>query len=116
MEGGDRTPVVGANQLLGAPAPPCVCPPAPRAEGWCRGHFEARSTAPPEAPPADRGSGVDLSTALQGPAEGELVRVLEVAAHGQAAGDAGDPHVKVRSEEHTSELQSLMRISYAVFC
>src|SRR3546814_9832508 len=23
---------------------------------------------------------------------------------------------KVRSEEHTSELQSLMRISYAVFC
>src|SRR3546814_2588654 len=26
---------------------------------------------------------------------------------------AGDP---LRSEEHTSELQSLMRISYAVFC
>src|SRR3546814_6487015 len=25
-------------------------------------------------------------------------------------------HQKVRSEEHTSELQSLMRISYAVFC
>src|SRR3546814_7989188 len=36
--------------------------------------------------------------------------------------DVGDePHaveaiVVVRSEEHTSELQSLMRISYAVFC
>src|SRR3546814_8111576 len=32
---------------------------------------------------------------------------------------AGDAHVEVaghRSEEHTSELQSLMRISYAVFC
>src|SRR3546814_4142217 len=28
-------------------------------------------------------------------------------------GDAGD---RIRSEEHTSELQSLMRISYAVFC
>src|SRR3546814_5763826 len=28
------------------------------------------------------------------------------------AGGAG----KIRSEEHTSELQSLMRISYAVFC
>src|SRR3546814_1363753 len=27
----------------------------------------------------------------------------------------GNPHA-VRSEEHTSELQSLMRISYAVFC
>src|SRR3546814_3829270 len=26
------------------------------------------------------------------------------------------PAVKERSEEHTSELQSLMRISYAVFC
>src|SRR3546814_5684286 len=30
----------------------------------------------------------------------------------QGSGDRGDP----RSEEHTSELQSLMRISYAVFC
>src|SRR3546814_7057949 len=29
------------------------------------------------------------------------------------AGDAADA---ARSEEHTSELQSLMRISYAVFC
>src|SRR3546814_11058970 len=26
------------------------------------------------------------------------------------------PHARPRSEEHTSELQSLMRISYAVFC
>src|SRR3546814_9095999 len=29
---------------------------------------------------------------------------------------AGDRRVEVRSEEHTSELPSLMRISYAVFC
>src|SRR3546814_15939442 len=28
----------------------------------------------------------------------------------------GRDDVEVRSEEHTSELQSLMRISYAVFC
>src|SRR3546814_8494561 len=27
-----------------------------------------------------------------------------------------DPKSATRSEEHTSELQSLMRISYAVFC
>src|SRR3546814_5772772 len=27
-----------------------------------------------------------------------------------------DPEIGERSEEHTSELQSLMRISYAVFC
>src|SRR3546814_4981515 len=31
-----------------------------------------------------------------------------------AANDA--MHTPLRSEEHTSELQSLMRISYAVFC
>src|SRR3546814_3260721 len=35
-------------------------------------------------------------------------------------GDAHHPHMSftdsTRSEEHTSELQSLMRISYAVFC
>src|SRR3546814_1476851 len=29
---------------------------------------------------------------------------------------ATDEHERTRSEEHTSELQSLMRISYAVFC
>src|SRR3546814_9015386 len=30
--------------------------------------------------------------------------------------DIADPLERLRSEEHTSELQSLMRISYAVFC
>src|SRR3546814_5885326 len=30
--------------------------------------------------------------------------------------DGGDLETAQRSEEHTSELQSLMRISYAVFC
>src|SRR3546814_9835759 len=34
-----------------------------------------------------------------------------------AAGTASLPWIEpIRSEEHTSELQSLMRISYAVFC
>src|SRR3546814_3372717 len=31
-------------------------------------------------------------------------------------GDDMDAEHSIRSEEHTSELQSLMRISYAVFC
>src|SRR3546814_1294920 len=38
---------------------------------------------------------------------------------GHLAGDDSVQHMlglKKRSEEHTSELQSLMRISYAVFC
>src|SRR3546814_3209560 len=45
---------------------------------------------------AQQASGVDLG-ALDEPAAEEVV-------------------VEARSEEHTSELQSLMRISYAVFC
>src|SRR3546814_3618989 len=43
---------------------------------------------------------------------------LEVRNAPQELADA-DPHFQpceMRSEEHTSELQSLMRISYAVFC
>src|SRR3546814_3348140 len=38
-------------------------------------------------------------------------------AHGVSLDPAASgPHAHRRSEEHTSELQSLMRISYAVFC
>src|SRR3546814_1744395 len=35
--------------------------------------------------------------------------------HSQSPTEHSDPFA-LRSEEHTSELQSLMRISYAVFC
>src|SRR3546814_10060174 len=35
---------------------------------------------------------------------------------GVASGDPAPDGFVIRSEEHTSELQSLMRISYAVFC
>src|SRR3546814_1950667 len=35
---------------------------------------------------------------------------------GQHAGEAGGQVAAIRSEEHTSELQSLMRTSYDVFC
>src|SRR3546814_5685486 len=41
-------------------------------------------------------------------------RVLPCAAY--LSGQYGIKNLYVRSEEHTSELQSLMRISYAVFC
>src|SRR3546814_3351842 len=43
----------------------------------------------------------------------ETVRWLAVDAPASATGAVIDVN---RSEEHTSELQSLMRISYAVFC
>src|SRR3546814_5805031 len=35
---------------------------------------------------------------------------------GSLSGNSGVEEMAQRSEEHTSELQSLMRISYAVFC
>src|SRR3546814_1044279 len=42
---------------------------------------------------------------------------LSRAVHGRVRGGRRtDRQGAVRSEEHTSELQSLMRISYAVFC
>src|SRR3546814_7896645 len=62
---------------------------------------------------------------------GEVFREIETIGFRQRADDAEverdetrivdlagvDPDIAgVRSEEHTSELQSLMRISYAVFC
>src|SRR3546814_8215731 len=52
----------------------------------------------------------DAGVAGLAPAEAEALP--------QQAHDLGDVGigVGVRSEEHTSELQSLMRISYAVFC
>src|SRR3546814_10372451 len=59
------------------------------------------------------GAGVDGEAAAQfegaGRALDEDRGLAERAAHFVADDDA-------RSEEHTSELQSLMRISYAVFC
>src|SRR3546814_1878856 len=43
-------------------------------------------------------------------------RPVEVVDTGWLMGEAVAPRVRGRSEEHTSERQSLMRISYAVFC
>src|SRR3546814_1675013 len=45
-----------------------------------------------------------------------LVDALELPAHAQRAQRPAVGADPARSEEHTSELQSLMRLSYAVFC
>src|SRR3546814_6087623 len=65
-----------------------------------------------------RGDGVTVMA----PDEGEMAcgeygpgRLPEPEAIKQAI-DEALAHAPARSEEHTSELQSLMRISYAVFC
>src|SRR3546814_7408514 len=43
-------------------------------------------------------------------------RLLDIGCGGGHVAYRMAPHAAERSEEHTSELQSLMRISYAVFC
>src|SRR3546814_3652827 len=64
-------------------------------------------------------------TNARGLAHGGLFMALADIALGYSAAFSKDPPLKLvtttmttdfRSEEHTSELQSLMRISYAVFC
>src|SRR3546814_6769712 len=47
--------------------------------------------------------------------EADVDRVVDVVAAPERLGPRGS-RFQQRSEEHTSELQSLMRISYAVFC
>src|SRR3546814_8697669 len=53
---------------------------------------------------------IDLAPRIEGLHEGDLITFSGEYAWNE---DGGVVH---RSEEHTSELQSLMRISYAVFC
>src|SRR3546814_2823276 len=71
----------------------------------------------------------ELTAALEGVGQDRRVRVVVLAAQGPSfsagtdlnwmkamAGYSQAENLEDRSEEHTSELQSLMRISYAVFC
>src|SRR3546814_4999550 len=82
--------------------------------------------------PADEGAGtgvafqVAFAQELVEGADHGIARAAELArqrpagrqarARREAAGEDDLAHLVVRSEEHTSELQSLMRTSYAVFC
>src|SRR3546814_8217989 len=63
---------------------------------------------------------LDIGDQLQapGPDNDAGNQVAEYRAKPQPLGNrhGDDRRRKIRSEEHTSELQSLMRISYAVFC
>src|SRR3546814_4231920 len=65
---------------------------------------------PPEAPVIAAVAGDDIVNA----AEGRGADPSPITVEGTA--EAGSTVLVSRSEEHTSELQSLMRISYAVFC
>src|SRR3546814_8763612 len=76
--------------------------------------------SPRELPIAGK-AGITLGMGMTEKQGGSDVRANTTSATPLAAadGDPGEPYALVghkRSEEHTSELQSLMRISYAVFC
>src|SRR3546814_9401016 len=69
--------------------------------------------------------GIELAVEVNGPLTlGDQGLILEAALDGAGIAYTFEAQVEeliaagrlVRSEEHTSELQSLMRISYAVFC
>src|SRR3546814_9392508 len=49
-------------------------------------------------------------------ADPDYLSGLDARPENEAASDRSSMGLFARSEEHTSELQSLMRISYAVFC
>src|SRR3546814_9728079 len=73
-------------------------------------HFEPRH--PAGKPVVERVGGTAVYARLPGPVAGADDHVVALVHLRQYGVDAS----RVRSEEHTSELQSLMRISYAVFC
>src|SRR3546814_2922911 len=64
----------------------------------------------------DQVLGDHLAQVLARPVFGMRARGQRVRIQVRFATQLHDPLGQLRSEEHTSELQSLMRISYAVFC
>src|SRR3546814_4009706 len=68
--------------------------------------------------PMQRFVGDFLQLGIQGRSNGQpaFVEALLAEAVPTPLSIVGEMAMRSRSEEHTSELQSLMRISYAVFC
>src|SRR3546814_3537308 len=63
----------------------------------------------------DVGHGAGMRAASVAPSLCPIARNLALSANASIS-SIGSASSKLRSEEHTSELPSLMRISYAVFC
>src|SRR3546814_19401599 len=61
-------------------------------------------------------SGANLLGPIIGGAEAVVAAYRDLLEAGTPGQSKDDVQTQLRSEEHTSELQSLMRISYAVFC
>src|SRR3546814_3837950 len=72
-----------------------------------------RTRAHTPTSPAIRSAGIDVGRLAVWSMRSKVTSPM--GAVGEAKSTKGNVDVR-RSEEHTSELQSLMRISYAVFC
>src|SRR3546814_10789754 len=68
-----------------------------------------------DEPTAAFGIGQSIASSLRGRDGGSDAPASSAPAAADFGGD-NSSYLDIRSEEHTSELQSLMRISYAVFC
>src|SRR3546814_3056082 len=66
--------------------------------------------------PDDRRAGDPAPAEAERPADGHAPEAVPLVRHRRIACRRDAERHPGRSEEHTSELQSLMRISYAVFC
>src|SRR3546814_9448220 len=64
----------------------------------------------------ERAVGIIGSGAVRHLLRRQLLQFRTILVHMKIGHDASSSSPPPRSEEHTSELQSLMRISYAVFC
>src|SRR3546814_3832554 len=79
------------------------------------GRLDARVSASPAAAPWQRrATWTGYTTALR--VQGAEIDEIDIFGRECAVNLPGRRPMPTRSEEHTSELQSLMRISYAVFC
>src|SRR3546814_9664813 len=75
-----------------------------------------RSPPCADSPPCRRCRSAATAAQPHSTACARLCRPATIRTSSRPGERCGPPKLKIRSEEHTSELQSLMRISYAVFC
>src|SRR3546814_10281843 len=99
--------------------PPSPCAHCPKNDGSSRARVPGRRLSWPRRPAyrfLQKPSGRDARARMQTTVPG-ATRFLRLPARNREGKGGGPSRARgLRSEEHTSELQSLMRISYAVFC
>src|SRR3546814_10453647 len=100
--------------LVPSPRLPTPAPPRAKNPGLSRAFSRSFSRAPPNRTPPlpilpDGGADIPCIPVMAGGEDGLPNMPPRM-------GGEGGSVMAGRSEEHTSELQSLMRISYAVFC